>query len=182
MSVLKKTLQVVMLERIADISDTIVFDVSALMWTIQWPSDTLRTYIEAFKEFVVHALEAGDVIFVFNRYFEGSTKVNLRTLRQMKEATCRVHVLSEDMPVPPKNVIPHFYTSATQQHSFIIGGVEDVPVEMNRGITRANGLMWLGLRDWPIIFNTKKRGLEPMLLQVRASFIHSVPILKLAEY
>ena len=51
MSVLKKTLQVVMSERIADISDTIVFDVSALMWTIQWPSDTLPTYIEAFKEF-----------------------------------------------------------------------------------------------------------------------------------
>ena len=75
MSVLKKTLQVVMSERIADISDTIVFDVSALMWTIQWPSDTLRTYIEAFKEFVVHALEAGDVVFVFDRYFEGSTKV-----------------------------------------------------------------------------------------------------------
>ena len=82
----------------------------------------------------------------------------------------------------PKNVIPHFYTSATQQHSFIIGGVEDVSVEMNRGITRANCLMWLGLRDWPIIFNTKKRPLEPMLLQVRASFIHSGPILKLAEY
>ena len=63
---------------------------------------TIRTYIEAFKEFVVHALEAGDVVFVFDRYFEGSTKAYLRTLRQMKEATCRVHVLSEDMPVPRK--------------------------------------------------------------------------------
>ena len=56
MSVLKKTLHVVMSERIADISDTIVFDVSALMWTIQWPSD---------------------VVFVFDRYFEGSTKVHV---------------------------------------------------------------------------------------------------------
>ena len=131
------------------------------MWTIQWPSDTLRTYIvKAFKEFVVHALEAGDVVFVFDRYFEGSTKAYLRTLRQMTEATCRVHVISEDMIVPPKNVIPRFYTSATRQHSFIIGGVEDVPVEMNRGITRAKGLMWLGLRDWAIIcnhFNKKTR-------------------------
>ena len=84
----------------------------------------------------------------------------LNTLRQMKEATCRVHVVSEDMPVPPKNVIPRFYTSATRQHSFIIGGVKDVPVEMNSGITRAKGLMWLGLRDWPIIcnhFNAKIR-------------------------
>ena len=85
---------------------------------------------------MVQALDVGDVIFVFDRYFEGSTKAYLRTLRQIKEATCRVHVLSEDMPVglPPKNVIPRFYTSATRQHSFIIGGVEDVPVEMNRGI------------------------------------------------
>ena len=80
-----------MSERIADISDTIVFDVSALMWTIQWPSDTLSTYIEAFKAFLVHELEAGDVVFVFDRYFEGSTKAYLCTLRQMKEATCRVH-------------------------------------------------------------------------------------------
>ena len=159
MSILKKTLQVVMSERIADISDTIVFDVSALMWTIQWPSDTLRTYIEAFKEFVVHALEAGDVVFVLDRYFEGSTKAYLRTLRQMKEATYRVHVFSEDMPVHPKNAMSRFYTSAARQHSFIIAGVEDVSVEINRGITRAKGFVWLGLRDWHIIcshFNTKE--------------------------
>ena len=52
----------------------------------------------------------------------------------MKEATYRVHVLSEDMPVPPKNVIPRFYTSAIRQHSFIIDGVEDMPVEVKRGI------------------------------------------------
>ena len=55
----------------------------------------VHVYIEAFKEFVVHALEAGDVVFVFDRYFEANTKAYLRTLREMKEATCRVHVLSE---------------------------------------------------------------------------------------
>ena len=101
-----------MSERIADISDTIVFDVSAQMWAIQWPSDTLRTYIEGFKEFVVHTLEAGDVVFVFDRYFEGSTKAYLRTLRQMKEATCRVYVLSEDLPVPPEML---FISNTTTQ-------------------------------------------------------------------
>ena len=110
---------------------------------------------------MVHALETGDVVFVFDRYFEGSTKAYLRTLRQMTEATCRVHVLSEDMPVPPKNVIPRFlYTSNTTTQFHYLGGVEDVPVEMNRGITRAKVLVWLRLRDWPIIcnhFNTKTR-------------------------
>ena len=59
--------QKVMSERIADVPDTIVFDVSALMWAIQWPSDTLRTSIEAFKEFVVHALEATQITQIFLR-------------------------------------------------------------------------------------------------------------------
>ena len=99
------------------------------MWAIQWPSDTFNP-----QRVCVQGLEAGDVVFVFNIYFNGSTKACLRTLRQMKEATCRIHVLFEDMPVPPKNVIPRFYTSATRHHSFIIDGVEDVLVEMNRGI------------------------------------------------
>ena len=93
------------------------------MWTIKWPSDTLRTYIEAFKEFMVDALEAGEAVFVFDIYFKGSTRAYLRTLRHMKEATCRVHVLSEDMPVPSRNVIPRFYTvvsnTTTRLHYYI---------------------------------------------------------------
>ena len=37
-------------ERNCPISDTMIYDVSALLWVITWPSGKLRVYVDAFKE------------------------------------------------------------------------------------------------------------------------------------
>ena len=76
----------------------------------------------------------------------------MRILRQEKNGGCRVHILTAEMPLPPKTSIlgvtknkvqlnkmlygarmdPEFYRHATvgQMHSLTVAGTEDVPVEI----------------------------------------------------
>lgn len=152
---LKTALQITTSKRSASTVDTTVYDVSALLWTITWPTGALRLYIDAVKAFVMQALKDENVVFVFDRYFEDSTKAYCRLLRQEKQGTSRVHILKSDMPTPPRSALlgvwknkiqlnrmivealldPDFYISATQNgHSLTLAGVDDVPVEINMGV------------------------------------------------
>ena len=48
-STLKQKLQVTISERNCLLSDTMIYDVSVLLWVITWPSGKVRVYVDAFK-------------------------------------------------------------------------------------------------------------------------------------
>ena len=54
-STLKHKRQVTISERNCPISDTMIYDVSVLLWVITWPSGKLRVYVDAFEAFVHQA-------------------------------------------------------------------------------------------------------------------------------
>ena len=120
-------------ERNCPISDTMIYDVSVLLWVITWPSGKPRVYVDAIKAFVHQALRRKNVIIVFDRYFPNSIKTFTRTQRS---GSSRVYQLSPDMRAPAKQVVltntnnkiqlnamltegildPGYFTKATQTH------------------------------------------------------------------
>lgn len=144
-------------ERLATKCDLLIFDVSALLWTICWPNEgcPLQTYIKAFQEFAMAALATASVVFAFDRYFPNSTKAHTRILRQEGDGTSRSHVLTPDMLNLPRTCIlkvtknkeqlnkmlsdsllePDFYKLATKKgNTMTIVGVENHPIEITNGI------------------------------------------------
>jgi len=83
--------------------DTVVYDVSALSWVINWPSDNVKrhVYFATFKPFVCKALQVGNVTLVFDRNYVGSEKTSMRMQRA---GPSRVHKLTPDVPTPSKQV------------------------------------------------------------------------------
>ena len=153
-SILKTDLQITTPEPLVPAVETAVYDVSALLWTINWPTGALKLYVDALKAFVMKALIVGNVVFVFDRYFEDSPKAYCRLIRQEKQGMSRIHILKTDVPTPPRRAIlgvcknkmqlnrmiaealadPDFYIPATQNgNSLTIAGVDDVPVEITMG-------------------------------------------------
>ena len=134
-------------ERNYPVQNTIIYDVSALLW-VNWPLDKLHVYVDALKKFVFQALQMANVTLVFDRYFPNSIKTFARA------GSSRAHKLTPDMPAPAeeqvltktKNEIKlnamlagglldsHFYNNATEKHFLFIAGVGDVPVEIDRGV------------------------------------------------
>ena len=80
-SILKTDLQITTPEPLVPAVETAVYDVSALLWTINWLTGALKLYVDALKAFVMKALIVGNVVFVFDRYFEDSPKAYCRLLR-----------------------------------------------------------------------------------------------------
>ena len=66
---LKTDFQITTPEPLVPAVETAVHDVSALLWTINWPTGALKLYVDALKAFVMEALIVGNVVFVFDRYF-----------------------------------------------------------------------------------------------------------------
>ena len=150
-STLKHKRQVTISERNCPISDTMIYDVSVLLWVITWPSGKLRVYVDAFKAFVHQDLRRANVILVFDRYFPNSINTFTRTQRS---GSSRVYKLTPDMQAPAKQVVltntknkiqlnamltegnldPGYFTKATQTHTITIAGVHDVPVEITGGL------------------------------------------------
>ena len=64
-SELKRNLQVLVSERAIVPVDTTVVDVSALLWTLNWPTDTLGTYVKTFVSYVTHVLQFCSAVFVW---------------------------------------------------------------------------------------------------------------------
>lgn len=51
-----------------------VYDISELLWTINWPTGPFQLFVDAVKAFVKQALMAGNVLLVFDRYCDDRTK------------------------------------------------------------------------------------------------------------
>ena len=125
-----------------------IYDVSALLWVITWPSGKLRVYVDAFKAFVHQALRRANVIIVFDRYFPNSIT------RTQRSGSSRICKQTPDMQAPAKQVVltntknkiqlnamlaegildPGYFTEATQTHTLTIAGVRDVRVEITGGL------------------------------------------------
>ena len=101
-SVMKQKLQVALSERNCFNPDTIIYDVSALLWVIPLPSGKLKVFIESFKALIFRDLQTSSVILVFDRYFLNSVKTFARM--QRSKSSC-VHKLSPEMNPPAKQVI-----------------------------------------------------------------------------
>ena len=84
-----------------------IFDVSALLWSLTWPAETseLRAFVNTFLAFALGALSNGNTIFVFDRYFENSTKSYQRILCQESDGSSRPYTLKLDMLSPPRSSI-----------------------------------------------------------------------------
>ena len=145
-------------DRLAQKCNTVVYDVSALLWTITWPNEgnPLAVYIKAFQVFVLNTLSFSQRgVFVFDCYFDLSPKANARYQRQGKEGSSRTYVLKPDMITPPRTCIlgvtdckkqlnvllsdalldPEFYKQATSRgQTLIVAGVEDFPIEITNGV------------------------------------------------
>ena len=80
-STLKKTLQVCVSARNCITPDVIIYDVSALLWTINWPTGKIEQILTTFKSRVQHALQTADVVLCFDRYYEKSIKTATRNER-----------------------------------------------------------------------------------------------------
>jgi len=150
-STLKQKLQVAISERNCPIPDTVIYDVSALLWTLTWTSDKLQVFVDGFLLYVHEALQNSNVTLAFDRYFPNSTKNFTRTQRA---GSSRVHKLTLDMPTPARQIIltnqknkiqlnamlvdgllnSDYYTNATQNYTLTIAGVSDVPVEIVGGV------------------------------------------------
>ena len=102
-STLKGYMLVTVSERNCPLPDTVVYDVSALSWVIDWPSDKVkrRVHFDTFQIFVCKALQVGNVTLVFDRYYVGSEKT---PMQMQRTGPSRVHKLTPDMPTPSKQV------------------------------------------------------------------------------
>ena len=150
-STLKHKLHVTISERNCQISDTMIYDVSAFFWVVTWPSGKLRVYVDVFKAFVHQARRRANVIPVFDRYFPNIIKP---FTRMQRSGSSRVYKLTPDMQAPAKQVVltntknkiqlnvmlteglldPGHFTEATQTHTLTIAGVRNVPVEITGGL------------------------------------------------
>ncbi|KAG0725666.1 hypothetical protein GWK47_038169 [Chionoecetes opilio] len=149
---LKKNLQVEVSQRLITSPTSMVVDVSALQWTLEWPSQgTVDTFISVFKVWVNARLLEADVHLCFDRYFEYSTKSSTRSARA--NAT-RVHQLERKTPLPARDAVlknsankkqlntllcdailsdDNFLQHATQNHLQRWVGENDMPTQVSKG-------------------------------------------------
>ena len=100
-SALKQSLQVCMSERNCPPPDVIIYDVSAVLWTINWPSGKIQKILDVFQARIQQALQTADVVLCFDRYNQRSIKTFTRNQRSKAS---RVHKLNPQMDEPAKEV------------------------------------------------------------------------------
>ena len=108
--------QVLAPERASRNTDSVIYDVSAILWTIAWPSDKLSVYLETFEEFVYGAQQAIDVAFVFDRYYADSLKT---ATRMQRNRSSRVYKVTPQMAPPSRQVILCNTQNKVQLNAFI---------------------------------------------------------------
>ena len=151
-STLKTNLQVETSQRNFLTPTSVVVDVSALLWTIEWPvHGTVTTFITAFMQWLSEKLQKSDIYLCFDRYHEYSMKSSTRNSRN---TTARVFKLSLQTLLPPRDAILKNYTNkvqlnkllyqqiltddaflheVTESHVLVVTGEEPVPIQVHKG-------------------------------------------------
>ena len=75
---------------------TVIYYVSALLWTISWPSNVGNPgdFIVKFKSIVKHGLTQGKVVLVLHQQH-----------KIIQNGGGRVHILTAEVPIPPETSI-----------------------------------------------------------------------------
>ena len=100
---------------------TVIYDVSALLWTISWRSNAgnLGDFIIKFKQLLNMALLREMLTGI--RAYTNSTKSYMRMFRQEKNCGGRVHILIAEMPLPPKTSILGVTKNKVQLNKMLAG-------------------------------------------------------------
>ena len=151
-STLKKILQVEVPQCLITNPTAVVIDVSAVLWTIDWPAHgTIANFISGFKEWLSQQLSKSDVYLCFDRYFDFSTKSSTRAARAV---TARVHQLDLKTPIPARAAVltnsanksqlnalineqllidKEFLRRVTHSHKLVVTGDNSVPTQVFKG-------------------------------------------------
>ena len=99
-----------------------IYDLSALLWIIAWPSDKLQVYVDAFKAFIYHTVQNTNVILVFDRYF---TKSITNFTRMQRARSSHVYNLTPQKHATPKQVILTNMKNKIQPNAILAEGLLD---------------------------------------------------------
>ena len=150
-AVLKNKLSNEVSARLYMVPESIVMDGCALMWILQWPSrgGTIADIVKHMTEYVVQKLNSSHVYLVFDRYYDFSMKSAARAEREI--SACRVHKLTRQTPLPPRNVVltnrenkvqlidiictdvVQHVQSMNMSHTLVVTGRSHVPEQVLRG-------------------------------------------------
>jgi len=131
--------------------DATVIDGSALLWTINWPSEgTVNDFVTNVNNRVKKYLEKTDVYPVFDRYYDFSTKSVARGGRET--GVTRTHQLRIETKLPAQNVVLFgvenkkqliciifgelirdrlLHVECTKSHKLAVTGEQPCPVEIS---------------------------------------------------
>ena len=131
---------------------------SSLEYIIAWPKEGcfLKSYSKAFQVFVLGALELGDVVLVFDRYFKESLKAYQRFLRQEADGVSRPYTLKPDMQCPPRNSILKVPANKAQLNKMLVDGVLD-PEFYRMATSKGKTLTLAGVENFIIEISNGKR-------------------------
>ena len=151
-SILKRNLQIETSQRNALSPTALVVDVSAVLWTIDWPSHgTVDTFISNFKFWLSKRITKSDVYLCFDRYHDYSIKSSTRNSRSTMP---RVFKLTTLTPLPSRDAVlknyknkiqlnkmlcqhiladAEFLDSVTQSNVLVVTGEESVPIQVYKG-------------------------------------------------
>ena len=137
----------------------LVVDVSAVLWTLHWPTcGTVHNPVKSFEMWIQQRMASSDEHLVFDRSYDLSTKSSTRRGRAGNTAHTRVHKLSLSTPLPSrysvlkcvanKTQLNHLITEAILEDDCFIAKVTThrdlyvtrntpVPTVVHRGETRA---------------------------------------------
>ena len=136
---------------------SIIIDVSAFLWTVNWPSKgTLEDVVKEIKKMLKEMLQVTDVHWINDRYRDYSTKSASRISREENMGS-RLHNIRPSMPIIEKRFILkcsknkqkfntlifenimediNFLNESTQNHRLIMMNENVIPYEIARGKRR----------------------------------------------
>ena len=152
-SVLKKNLSMEVAFRELGSPTAVVIDVSAVLWTIDWPTKgSVQTFVEGFKVWLSSKLSESHTYLVFDRYRDFSIKSSTRAARDTTSS--RVHKLNMKSPLPARDSVlkctknkvqlnhllceqilndDDFLSQSTQYHHLVVTGDGSIPTQVFKG-------------------------------------------------
>ena len=153
-STLKNSMKVEMSQRLITSPTAIVMDVSAVLWTIDWPTHgTVGTFISGFKAWLRVRLSEADVHLCFDRYRDYSITSKSAT-RSSRAAATHVHQLDLKTSLPARHAVlgnsankaqlnsliyeqilidEQYMQQVTQHHMLVVTGDDAVPTQVSKG-------------------------------------------------
>ena len=155
-STLKNSLKVEVPQRLMTSPAVIVMDVSAVLWTVDWPTHgTVGTFTSGFKVWL--RVRLSELMFIYA--LTDIVTTLLKTTRSSRAAATRVHQLDLKTPLPAQDAVlrnsankaqlnsliceqilidEQYLQQVTQHHRLVVTGDDAMPTQVSKGrkITR----------------------------------------------